>query len=98
MARRKNGILDDGSDSDGSAGAGSDDSFNSQDDEDSRAERRLFEHKRKRPRTGGTGKAAAWEGVFGEDENAPRHRSRGGLGARGGRTKGGDGARTDFTK
>lgn len=93
MARRKKGFLEDGSDSDLSDQSGSD-GFDSQEDEDSRAERRLFEHRRKRPRTAGrSGKAAAWEGVFGDDDD---NGGRGGLGRR--RGGAGTGERTDWTK
>lgn len=93
MARRKKGFLDDGSDSDASNESGSDGGYDSQEDGDSRAERRLFEHRRKRPRMG-NGKAAAWEGVFGEEEDGPR-RPRGGPRARGGGTAS---ERADWTK
>lgn len=93
MARRKKDFLDDGSDSDASDQSGSENGFDSQEDDDSRAERRLFEHRRKRLRTMGNGKAAAWEGIFGEENpvgGGPRR-------PRGGRTRGGS-ERTDWTK
>lgn len=97
MGRRKKDFLSDGSDSDSSAALGSDGGYDSQEDADSKAERRLFEHRHKRPRTGQNGKDAAWEGIFGEEE-APRPRqTRGGLGARGG-GKGASSSRTDWTK
>ena len=88
MARRKNAYLSDGSDSDASAAsAGS--SYNSQEDGDSRAERRLFEHKgQKRRKTGRSGKDYAWEGIFGADDEP-----RSGLG---GRQR--NGGPTDWTK
>ncbi|BEJ14771.1 hypothetical protein CspHIS471_0405380 [Cutaneotrichosporon sp. HIS471] len=92
MARRKKDFLDDGSDSDASNQSGSEDGFDSQEDQDSRAERRLFEHRRKRPRTMGNGKAAAWEGVFGDRDESSSARRPGGHRARGGS------ARTDWTK
>lgn len=96
MARRKPGFLSDGSDSDASASNG-DEEYNSQDDGDSRAERALFEFNgRKRRKTGGTdGKAAAWEGIFGEEgEEDSRPRGRGAPASRG---RGGP-SRTDWTK
>ena len=66
MARRKSGFLSDGSDSDESA-SGSDAGYNSQEDDDSRAERRLFENEgNKRRKTGR--KEQAWEGIFGEED------------------------------
>ncbi|BEI91734.1 uncharacterized protein CcaverHIS019_0405540 [Cutaneotrichosporon cavernicola] len=92
MARRKKDFLDDGSDSDASNQSGSEDGFDSQEDQDSRAERRLFEHRRKRPRTMGNGKAAAWEGVFGDRDESSSARRPGDHRARGGS------ARTDWTK
>ncbi|KLT39752.1 TFP11-domain-containing protein [Cutaneotrichosporon oleaginosum] len=92
MARRKKDILDDGTDSDASDQSGSEGGFGSQEDDDSRAERRLFEHRRKRPRTMGNGKAAAWEGIFGEgDDGGGLRRPRSG-GVRPGNE------RTDWTK
>lgn len=97
MARRKKGFLDDGSDSDASNESVSEDGFDSQEDGDSRAERRLFEHRHKRPRTmDRDGKAAAWEGIFGEDDNGVGRRPRGGPG----RPRGGgpSSERTDWTK
>ncbi|KAK4686900.1 tuftelin-interacting protein 11, partial [Tremellales sp. Uapishka_1] len=99
MARRKNGFLSDGDDSDPSQSEGSDGGYNSQEDGDSRAERALFEHNgRKRRKMGGGGKEAAWEGIFGEEEE-DRSRARGsgsgGRGLRGGR---GGVARSDWTK
>lgn len=91
MARKKNGFLSDGSDSDGSGSEGSDGGYNSQEDADSKAERALFEYSgRKRKRNGG-GKASAWEGVFGDEEEGSR-----GLGSKG-RT-GGTSGRTDWTR
>ncbi|KAL7421203.1 hypothetical protein Q5752_004088 [Cryptotrichosporon argae] len=96
MPRRKNAYLSDGSDSDASGSDASDYSANSQEDADSRAERRLFEHKGKRRRTGGGGgKAAAWEGVFGEGEDEGERRRARGVGAGGG---GKGNKRTDWTK
>ncbi|WVQ93333.1 hypothetical protein IAU59_000401 [Kwoniella sp. CBS 9459] len=94
MPRRKNAFLSDGSDSDASASAESIDDYNSQEDEDSRAERRLFEHKGKKRKTGGrSGKESAWEGIFDEDDEEPRGGR--GVGAKGRRA---NGARTDWTK
>ncbi|WVF65686.1 hypothetical protein IAT40_000417 [Kwoniella sp. CBS 6097] len=94
MPRRKNAFLSDGSDSDASASADSIDDYNSQEDEDSRAERRLFEHKGKKRKTGGrSGKESAWEGIFGEDDDESKGGR--GLGAKGRRAAG---SRTDWTK
>ncbi|OCF31369.1 tuftelin-interacting protein 11 [Kwoniella heveanensis BCC8398] len=96
MPRRKNAFLSDGSDSDASVSADSIDDYNSQEDEDSRAERRLFEHKGKKRKTGGrSGKESAWEGVFGEDDEEATGRGGRGLGAKGRRAAG---SRTDWTK
>ena len=95
MARRKNGIVSDGSDSDASQQSASE-GYNSQEDGDSRAERALFEQKPKRRRVGG-GKASAWEGIFGEGDDEDRG-PRGGLGGRGGRGGRGPGGKTDWTK
>ncbi|WWC73228.1 uncharacterized protein I206_107194 [Kwoniella pini CBS 10737] len=96
MPRRKNAFLSDGSDSEGSNSAESIADYDSQEDDDSRAEKSLFEHKGKRRRTGGAGhgKASAWEGIFGEEPEE-------GHGARGigSRKKGaGKSGRTDWTK
>lgn len=97
MTRRKQKILSDGSDSESEGDNGSDIDFDSQEDEDSRAERRLFERRqRKRPRTGRSGKEAAWEGIFGEGDNGSGRRPGGGIGSRQGAAKGG--SRTDWTK
>lgn len=98
MARRKQKILSDGSDSGSESDDGSDIDFDSQEDEDSRAERRLFERRqRKRPRTGRSGKQAAWEGIFGEDEGNFGKRFGGGIGSRQVSSKGGS-SRNDWTK
>lgn len=98
MARRKGGFLSDGSDSDASVSDGSDGGYNSQEDGDSKAERALFEHNgNKRRKTGGRGgKEAAWEGIFGEEEDSGRSGGRGFDSRRGGR--GGAKSRTDWTK
>ncbi|WWC64165.1 uncharacterized protein I303_106773 [Kwoniella dejecticola CBS 10117] len=96
MPRRKNAYLSDGSDSEGSGSAESIADYDSQEDDDSRAERRLFEHKGKRRRTGGgqNGKASAWEGIFGEEPEE----GHGGRGI-GSRKKGASSSsRTDWTK
>jgi tuftelin-interacting protein 11 len=91
MARRKKaGMLSDGSDSE--SGSASDYEYNSQEDEDSRAERRLFERKHKRPRVGG--KEAAWEGIFGAGDEPPPPRGGASGRGRGGAHK----TRTDWTK
>jgi tuftelin-interacting protein 11 len=98
MARRKTAYLSDGSDSGDSEGEASVGAYNSQEDADSRAERALFEYngsKRRKMRTRG-GKASAWEGIFGEDEDDGRSTNRG-LGShrgRGGSTR----PRSDFTR
>lgn len=98
MTRRKQKILSDGSDSESEGDNGSDIDFDSQEDEDSRAERRLFERRqRKRPRTGRSGKEAAWEGIFGADDIELGRRSGAGIGSRQGVSRGGS-SRTDFTK
>ena len=87
--------MSDGSDSDASADSGSDGGYNSQEDGDSRAERELFEQKpNKRRRT--NGKASAWEGIFGEDEEETSRPRGGGIGARG-RSRG-QASKTDWTK
>ncbi|WVR09168.1 hypothetical protein IAU60_006230 [Kwoniella sp. DSM 27419] len=94
MPRRKNAYLSDGSDSDASGSGVSGEEYNSQEDDDSRAERRLFEHKGKKRRMGGrSGKESAWEGIFGEDDDAGRAGR--GLGAK--RNNGGV-PRSDWTK
>lgn len=68
MGRRKPQYIDD-SDSDSDNSNRDSDGYNSQEDADSRAERQLFErNSRKRRRTGG--KESAWEGIFGEDDDA----------------------------
>lgn len=96
MARRKQNILSDGSDSGGDCDNGSESDFDSQEDEDSRAERRLFERRqRKRPRTGRSGKDSAWEGIFGADDGGLDRRSGSGLGNR---QRGGGNSRNDWTK
>ncbi|WWD21052.1 hypothetical protein CI109_105533 [Kwoniella shandongensis] len=95
MPRRKNAYLSDGSDSEASA-SGSVDEYDSQEDEDSRAERRLFENKgNKRRKTAGRGgKESAWEGIFGEEEE----QGRGGRGV-GSKGRGGASAtRSDWTR
>ncbi|KAK8843422.1 hypothetical protein IAR55_007079 [Kwoniella newhampshirensis] len=101
MPRRKNAYLSDGSDSEASASGGSIEDYDSQEDEDSRAERRLFENKgSKRRKTGDRGgKEAAWEGIFGEEgEDQGRNGGRG-LGARGkGRGGASSKSRSDWTK
>ncbi|WWC91342.1 uncharacterized protein L201_006285 [Kwoniella dendrophila CBS 6074] len=96
MPRRKNAFLSDGSDSEASNSGGSVAEYDSQEDEDSRAERRLFEHKGKRRKTGGgrSGKESAWEGIFGE-EPEEGHSGRG-LGSR--KNGAGSSSRTDWTK
>ncbi|EKD03937.1 hypothetical protein A1Q2_01761 [Trichosporon asahii var. asahii CBS 8904] len=95
MARRKQNILSDGSDSGGDCDNGSESDFDSQEDEDSRAERRLFERRqRKRPRTGRSGKDSAWEGIFGADDGGLDRRSGSGLGNR---QRGGGNSRNDWT-
>ncbi|WVQ81525.1 hypothetical protein IAT38_003649 [Cryptococcus sp. DSM 104549] len=100
MPRRKNAYLSDGSDSDASVSGGSASEYDSQEDQDSRAERRLFEHKgAKRRKTGRSGKEDNWEGIFGEEEEESRG-GRGDIGGRGGgrgRGRGGS-SRTDWTK
>ena len=97
MPRRKNEYLSDGgSDSDASNSSGSEEGFNSQEDEDSRAERRRFEHSGRKRRKVGSGKAAAWEGIFGED--GERRGGGRGLGARKGPNGAASGSRTDWTK
>lgn len=98
MARRKQRLLSDGSDSGSGDDTGSDIDFDSQEDEDSRAERRLFERRqRKRPRTGGSGKEASWQGIFGEGDSDMGRRAGGGIGSRQGASKG-TGSRSDWTK
>lgn len=97
MPRRKNAYLSDGSDSEASGSEASEGGFNSQEDEDSRAERALFEYSgRKRRRMGQGGKEAAWEGIFGEEAEDRRAGGRG-LGARRG-GRGGSSGRTDWTR
>lgn len=97
MARRKNAFLSDGSDSGDSASDDASEGYNSQEDADSRAERRLFEQKSKRRRTDGVdGKASAWEGIFGEVDDEG-YKPRGGGRGRG-RGGGGGGRKTDWTK
>ncbi|KAI5454841.1 hypothetical protein NCC49_002123 [Naganishia albida] len=78
MGRRKPQYIDD-SDSDSPRSQPDSEGFNSQEDADSRAERRLFERngRNKRRRTGG--KESAWEGIFGdeeEEEEQPRRRGK----------------------
>lgn len=71
MGRRKPQYIDD-SDSDSDNSQRDSEGYNSQEDADSRAERQLFErNSRKRRKTGG--KESAWEGIFGEDDDAPAH-------------------------
>lgn len=98
MPRRKNDYLSDGSDSDASNSAFSQDGYNSQEDQDARAERRLFELKgnKRRKTDGRSGKDAAWEGVFGEDDSVGDAQRRGGIGGRG--RPGSSSLRTDWTK
>nr|KIR84073.1 tuftelin-interacting protein 11 [Cryptococcus tetragattii IND107] len=98
MPRRKNDYLSDGSDSDASNSAFSQDGYNSQEDQDARAERRLFELKgnKRRKTDGRSGKDAAWEGVFGEDDSVGGAQRRGGIGGRG--RPGSSSLRTDWTK
>lgn len=96
MTRRKQNILSDGSDSGSEGDSGLNSDYDSQEDEDSRAERRLFERRqRKRPRTGRSGKEAAWEGIFGSDGGGLDRRAGGRLGSR---QRGGVGSRSDWTK
>ncbi|ODN74686.1 hypothetical protein L202_07017 [Cryptococcus amylolentus CBS 6039] len=100
MPRRKNAYLEDGSDSDASISGQSDGAYDSQEDGDYKAERRLFEFKsNKRRRTDGrSGKEDAWEGIFGEgDEDVGGRGGRGGIGGRG-RKPGASSSRTDWTK
>ncbi|KIR37793.1 tuftelin-interacting protein 11 [Cryptococcus deuterogattii 99/473] len=98
MPRRKNDYLSDGSDSDASNSAFSQDGYNSHEDQDARAERRLFELKgnKRRKTDGRSGKDAAWEGVFGEDDSVGGAQRRGGIGGRG--RPGSSSLRTDWTK
>lgn len=98
MPRRKNDYLSDGSDSDASNSALSLDGYNSQEDPDARAERRLFEFKgnKRRKTDGRSGKHAAWEGVFGEEDGVGGMPGRGGIGGRG--RPGSSSLRTDWTK
>ncbi|KIS00067.1 tuftelin-interacting protein 11 [Cryptococcus deuterogattii 2001/935-1] len=98
MPRRKNDYLSDGSDSDASNSAFSQDGYNSHEDQDARAERRLFELKgnKRRKTDGRSGKDAAWEGVFGEDDSVGGAQRRGGIGGRG-RPRSSS-LRTDWTK
>ena len=97
MPRRRD-YLSDGSDSEASLSQGSEDGANSQEDEDSKAERRLFEYNsRKRRKTGG-GKEAAWEGIFGEESEGARGGGRGLGSRRGGKRGGFMGGKTDWTK
>jgi hypothetical protein len=79
MARRKKDYLSDGS-SESGVSEPADEGYDSQEDPDARAERVLFEHGgRRKKRRMGDGKSAAWEGIFGEDEEEPDRRdSRGG--------------------
>nr|ODN90675.1 hypothetical protein L203_01786 [Cryptococcus depauperatus CBS 7841] len=83
MARRKNNYLSDGSDSELSASSGG--AYDSLEDPDAQDERRLFEQKgSKRRRTNGrNGKNAAWEGIFGDDEDQGGRRGIGGSKWRG---------------
>ncbi|OXH30890.1 tuftelin-interacting protein 11 [Cryptococcus neoformans] len=98
MPRRKNDYLSDGSDSDASNSVLSLDGYNSQEDPDARAERRLFEFKgnKRRKTDGRSGKHAAWEGVFGEEDGVGGMPGRGGIGGRG--RPGSSSLRTDWTK
>lgn len=90
MARRKR-VLDDGDDSDTSAGSDDGDinDFNPNEDPDLRAERELFErpygHKRRR----GNGKDDATYGVFAEDSEEEGF---------GGRKRQSERKRSDWTK
>ena len=98
MARRKGAFLSDGSDSDDSHQSGSEGGYNSQEDADSRAERALFEYNgSKRRKMAGRGKASAWEGIFGEEEeqDTRMHTGIGAGSSKGTRSKG---ARSDMSK
>lgn len=98
MPRRKNDYLSDGSDSDASNSARSQDGYNSQEDPDARDERRLFEFKgnKRRKTDGRSGKDAAWEGIFGEEDGVGGVPRRGGIGGRG--RPGPSSLRADWTK
>jgi tuftelin-interacting protein 11 len=73
MARRKKDYASDySSDSDAEGSDGYDDHRDA--DPDERAERELFEQnsgRKKRRLNRGAGKASAWEGIFGEDDEEP---------------------------
>ena len=98
MPRRRNTYLSDGSDTDASGSGGSEGAYNSQEDEDSKAERALFEHngRKRRKMLGRSGKDSAWEGIFGPDEEEGRQGVQGiGLKRQG---RGGILGRADWTK
>lgn len=98
MARRKQKYLSDGSDSEDANDALSDNDYDSQEDDDSRAERRLFERRqRKRPRTGRSGKDAAWEGIFQEGDYDLKRSYGAGLGS-GRRAAADTSSRSDWTR
>ncbi|EIW66866.1 hypothetical protein TREMEDRAFT_69868 [Tremella mesenterica DSM 1558] len=98
MPRRRKDYLSDGSDSDASQSGQSEGGFNSQEDEDSRAERELFEYNGNKRRKKGGGKEAAWEGIFGEEEEDYRAGGRGLGSKRGVRGGKASSSRTDWTK
>jgi tuftelin-interacting protein 11 len=81
MARRKKDYLSDGSSDSGASGSEDGDGYDPREDPDVREERELFKNARKKRRVG-EGKQAAWEGIFGEEEEdvPERRRSRGGRG------------------
>lgn len=88
MARQRRGYLSDGSsDSDASRDDGDGDDLRRNEDPDERAERELFEGRssaKRRRVAAGKGKARAWEGIFGsDDEEAPAARSRAAASSKG---------------
>lgn len=84
MSRHRRGYLSDGSSDSNASRDGDDDDFRPNEDPDERAERELFEgqssaKRRKLAAAAGKGKARAWEGIFGSDEEeqgGPASRSR----------------------
>ena len=100
MPRRKNAFLSDGSDSEETHTEGSEGGYNSQEDEDSRAERALFEHNGRKRRKKGFrgGKEFAWEGIFGADEEETKYTSRGLGSKRSDRAEGAGFMKGDRTK